>query len=63
LPSFAIALKGPRAACSDRVKSARSRRVSSLFDLEALPERAFVDYLIAAESRFGVFVLGFDDDP
>ena len=42
--------------------SASSRR-PSVFDLDALLERPIVDYLLGAEPSFGVFVLGYEDDP
>ncbi len=55
---FGVAVRGmlgPRAA--------RVEQAPELFDLDALLERPIVDYLIGAEPSFGVFVLGYDDDP
>ena len=46
---------GPRA---ERVEQAPER-----FDLEALLERPIVDYILGAEPSFGVFVLGYEEDP
>ena len=55
---FGVAVRGmlgPRAA--------RVEQAPELFDLDALLERPIVDYLIGAEPSFGVFVLGYEDDP
>jgi predicted homoserine dehydrogenase-like protein len=55
---FGVAARGmlgPRAA--------RVEQAPELFDLDALLERPIVDYLIGAEPSFGVFVLGYEDDP
>ena len=46
---------GPRA---ERVEEAPER-----FDVDSLLERPIVDYLLGAEPSFGVFVLGYEDDP
>jgi predicted homoserine dehydrogenase-like protein len=55
---FGVAERGMLGPRAERVEQA-----PELFDLEALLERPIVDYLIGAEPSFGVFVLGFDDDP
>jgi predicted homoserine dehydrogenase-like protein len=55
---FGVAERGMLGPRAERVEQA-----PELFDQEALLERPIVDYLIGAEPSFGVFVLGFDDDP
>lgn len=55
---FGVAARGMLGPRADRVEQAPER-----FDLSSLLERPIVDYLLGAEPSFGVFVLGFDDDP
>jgi predicted homoserine dehydrogenase-like protein len=55
---FGVATRGMLGPRADRVEQA-----PDLFDVEALLERPIVDYLLGAEPSFGVFVLGYDDDP
>lgn len=55
---FGVAARGMLGPRAERVEQA-----PELFDLDALLERPIVDYLIGAEPSFGVFVLGFEDDP
>lgn len=55
---FGVAARGMLGPRAERVEQAPER-----FDLGALLERPIVDYLIGAEPSFGVFVLGYEDDP
>ena len=55
---FGVAERGMRGPRAERVEQAPER-----FDLEALLERPIVDYLLGAEPSFGVFVLGYEEDP
>jgi len=55
---FGVATRGMLGPRAERVEEAPER-----FDLEALLERPAVDYLLGAEPSFGVFVLGYEDDP
>jgi predicted homoserine dehydrogenase-like protein len=55
---FGVATRGMLGPRAERVEQA-----PEVFDLDALLERPIVDYLIGAEPSFGVFVLGFEDDP
>ena len=55
---FGVAARGMLGPRAERVEQA-----PEMFDLAALLERPIVDYLIGAEPSFGVFVLGFDEDP
>jgi len=55
---FGVAERGMRGPRADRVEQAPER-----FDLEALVKAPIVDYLLGAEPSFGVFVLGYEDDP
>jgi predicted homoserine dehydrogenase-like protein len=55
---FGVATRGmlgPRAA--------RVEEAPGLFSIDALLERPIVDYIIGAEPSFGVFVLGYEDNP
>ena len=55
---FGVATRGMLGPRAERVEQA-----PDLFDPEALLGRPIVDYLLGAEPSFGVFVLGYDDDP
>jgi len=55
---FGVAERGMRGPRAERVEQAPER-----FDLDALLERPIVDYLLGAEPSFGVFVLGYEEDP
>lgn len=55
---FGVAVRGMLGPRAERVEEAPAK-----FDIEALLERPIVDYLIGAEPSFGVFVLGYEDDP
>jgi predicted homoserine dehydrogenase-like protein len=55
---FGVAERGMRGPRAERVEQAPER-----FDIEALLQRPIVDYLLGAEPSFGVFVLGYDEDP
>jgi predicted homoserine dehydrogenase-like protein len=55
---FGVATRGMLGPRAERVEEAPER-----FDLDALLERPIVDYLLGAEPSFGVFVLGYEDDP
>ena len=55
---FGVAKRGMLGPRADRVEQAPER-----FDIAALLQRPIVDYLIGAEPSFGVFVLGYEDDP
>lgn len=55
---FGVAARGMLGPSAARVEEAPDK-----FDIEALLERPIVDYLIGAEPSFGVFVLGYEDDP
>jgi predicted homoserine dehydrogenase-like protein len=55
---FGVATRGMLGPRAERVEQAPDR-----FDLESLLERPIVDYLIGAEPSFGIFVLGYDEDP
>ncbi|MEW6224344.1 MAG: NAD(P)-dependent oxidoreductase [Chloroflexota bacterium] len=55
---FGVAERGMRGPRAERVEQAPDR-----FDVEALLERPIVDYLLGAEPSFGVFVLGYEEDP
>ncbi len=55
---FGVAERGMTGPRAERVEQAPER-----FDLEALLERPIVDYLLGAEPSFGVFVLGYEEDP
>ncbi len=55
---FGVAVRGMAGPRAERVEQAPER-----FDLEALLERPIVDYLLGAEPSFGVFVLGYEEDP
>lgn len=55
---FGVAQRGMLGPRAERVEQAPER-----FDIEALLERPIVDYLLGAEPSFGVFVLGYEEDP
>jgi len=55
---FGVAARGMLGPRAERVEEAPEK-----FDIDALLERPIVDYLIGAEPSFGVFVLGYDEDP
>lgn len=55
---FGVAARGMLGPRAERVEEAPGK-----FDIDALLERPIVDYLIGAEPSFGVFVLGYDEDP
>ena len=55
---FGVAERGMRGPRAERVEQAPDR-----FDIESLLERPIVDYLLGAEPSFGVFVLGYEEDP
>ena len=55
---FGVAVRGMAGPRAERVEQA-----PEMFDLEALLERPVVDYLIGAEPSFGIFVLGYEEDP
>jgi predicted homoserine dehydrogenase-like protein len=55
---FGVAERGMLGPRAERVEQAPER-----FDVEALLERPIVDYILGAEPSFGVFVLGYEDDP
>jgi predicted homoserine dehydrogenase-like protein len=55
---FGVAERGMLGPRAERVEQAPER-----FDVEALLERPIVDYLLGAEPSFGVFVLGYEEDP
>jgi len=55
---FGVATRGMLGPRVDRVE-----RAVDAFDLDALLERPIVDYILGAEPSFGVFVLGYEDDP
>lgn len=55
---FGVATRGMLGPRVDRVEQA-----PDFFDVEALLERPIVDYILGAEPSFGVFVLGYEDDP
>jgi predicted homoserine dehydrogenase-like protein len=55
---FGVATRGMIGPRAERVEQA-----PECFDIERLLERPIVDYLIGAEPSFGVFVLGYEDDP
>jgi predicted homoserine dehydrogenase-like protein len=55
---FGVAARGMLGPRAERVEQA-----PEMFDLDSLLERPIVDYLIGAEPSFGVFVLGYDEDP
>ena len=55
---FGVAVRGMLGPRATRVEEA-----PGLFDLDALLERPIVDYIIGAEPSFGVFVLGYGDEP
>ena len=55
---FGVATRGMLGPRAERVEQAPER-----FDIDALLERPIVDYLLGAEPSFGVFVLGFEEDP
>ena len=55
---FGVAARGMVGPRAERVEEAPDK-----FDIEALLERPIVDYLIGAEPSFGVFVLGYEEDP
>lgn len=55
---FGVAVRGMLGPKATRVEEA-----PSLFDLDALLEQPIVDYIIGAEPSFGVFVLGYGDEP
>lgn len=55
---FGVSKRGMLGPRVERVEQA-----VSAFDLDALRERPVVDYILGAEPSFGVFVLGYEDDP
>lgn len=55
---FGVAVRGMLGPRATRVEDA-----PGLFDLDSLLERPIVDYIIGAEPSFGVFVLGYGDEP
>ena len=55
---FGVGVRGMAGPRASRVDEA-----PSLFDTEALLERPIVDFILGAEPSFGVFVLGYEDDP
>ncbi|MGK2850809.1 MAG: NAD(P)H-dependent oxidoreductase [Candidatus Limnocylindrales bacterium] len=55
---FGVAARGMLGPRVDRVEQA-----PDVFDLDALLERPIVDYILGAEPSFGIFVLGYEDDP
>jgi predicted homoserine dehydrogenase-like protein len=55
---FGVAARGMLGPRAERVEEAPGK-----FDIDALLERPIVDYLLGAEPSFGVFVLGYDEDP
>jgi predicted homoserine dehydrogenase-like protein len=55
---FGVAARGMLGPRAERVEEAPSK-----FDLDALMERPIVDYILGAEPSFGVFVLGYEEDP
>ena len=55
---FGVAERGMLGPRAERVEQAPER-----FDVEALLERPIVDYILGAEPSFGVFVLGYEEDP
>ena len=55
---FGVATRGMLGPRAERVEQAPER-----FDVEALLEHPIVDYIIGAEPSFGVFVLGYEEDP
>lgn len=55
---FGVAVRGMAGPRAERVEQA-----PEMFDIEALLERPIVDYLIGAEPSFGIFVLGYEEDP
>ncbi len=55
---FGVAQRGMLGPRAERVEQAPER-----FDIQALLERPIVDYVLGAEPSFGVFVLGYEEDP
>jgi predicted homoserine dehydrogenase-like protein len=55
---FGVAVRGMAGPRCDRVEDA-----AALFDTEALLEKPVVDYILGAEPSFGVFVLGYSEQP
>lgn len=55
---FGVAVRGMAGPRATRVEEAPEK-----FDLESLLERPIVDYILGAEPSFGIFVLGYEDDP
>jgi predicted homoserine dehydrogenase-like protein len=55
---FGVSVRGMEGPRCERVEEA-----ADLFDVDSLLERPIVDYIIGAEPSFGVFVLGYSDDP
>lgn len=55
---FGVASRGMLGPRVDRVEQA-----PEVFDIDALLRRPIVDYILGAEPSFGVFVLGYEDDP
>jgi predicted homoserine dehydrogenase-like protein len=55
---FGVAVRGMLGPAATRVEEA-----PGLFDIDALLENPIVDYIIGAEPSFGVFILGYGDEP
>jgi predicted homoserine dehydrogenase-like protein len=55
---FGVAVRGMAGPRAERVEEAPEH-----FDLERLVQRPIVDYILGAEPSFGIFVLGYEDDP
>lgn len=55
---FGVGVRGMYGPRAERVEDAPAK-----FDIDALLDRPIVDYILGAEPSFGVFVLGYEDDP